>query len=287
MAKTYRFDTFKYVNILEKEISYFLTLAETLNLSKAAETLGIQQSGLSKALQRLESDLGQKLFQRKNNGLALTTVGEHFLKAVKLTKNTWENSFRGMIESSEIPSGLLKIGFHSSFGQRYFPAIVNAFTLLYPQVEIEVHTLSSAKVTRQINDQELDVGIVISQIKFAEIIQRKIGTDFVAAFQRNIAKVPSKILFNPDMQLSGPILRKYAHTKKAYIRDYELIAKTCMQTDCMGFLPQSIAENYNELNQVGGAHQKADVSVICHKEKMNSPSHRKIFNTIIQASLEK
>lgn len=287
MAKPYKFDTFKYVNVLQKEISYFLEVAESLSFSKAAETLGIQQSGLSKALQRLESDLGHKLFQRKNNGLILTKTGEHFLKAVKATKGAWEQAFRGLIENSENPSGLLKIGFYPSFGQKYFPAIVNSFAQFYPNLEIEVHTMSSAQVTRKVNDQELDVGIVISSIKFSEIVQRKIDTDFMAAFQRDVSKVPLKVLFNPDMHLSASILRKYGSAKKIFIKDYELIAKTCRRTNCLGLLPQSVAENYTELQQVGGVYLKADVSVITHKEKMNYLAHRKVFNTIVQACLER
>lgn len=287
MSKTYRFDTFKHVDILQKETSFFLTVAEYLNLSKASEVLGVQQPALSKALQRLESSLGRKLFLRKNNGLVLTSSGEHFLRAVKLTKLTWEQAFRGVVEKSESPSGLLKIGFYPSFGQKYFPAIINAFIQLYPQVEIEVHTQSSAQVIRRVNDQELDLGIVVSQIKFSDIIQRKIDTDYMAAFQKDSAKIPSKVLFNPDMYMLAPILRKYAHTKKVFLRDYELIAKTCLRTDCLGFLPQSIAENYPKLQQVGGAYLKGDVSVITHKEKMTSMAHRKIVNTIIQACIEK
>lgn len=286
MSKPYKFDTFKYVNVLQKEISYFLAVAEVLSLSKAAENLGVQQSGLSKAVQRLESDFGHKLFQRKNNGLVLTRTGEHFLKAVKATKGAWEQAFRGIIENSENPSGLLKIGFYPSFGQKYFPAIVNSFAALYPNMEIEVHTMSSTQVTRKVNDQELDIGIVISSIKFSEIVQRKIDTDFIAAFQKDASKAPLKVLFNPDMHLSAPILRKYSDTKKIFIKDYELIAKTCRRSNCLGLLPQSVAENFPELQQVGGVYLKADVSVITHKEKMAYLAHRKVFNTVVQACLE-
>src|SRR4051812_30746967 len=103
-----------YFNVLQKEISYFLELSEHLSVSKASESLGIQQAGLSKALKRLEDDLGQKLFQRKNNGLALTAAGEGFLIAVKNTQQTWDENIKKVIHGSEMPAGIFKIGFHPS-----------------------------------------------------------------------------------------------------------------------------------------------------------------------------
>lgn len=285
MLKNYRFDAFKHVNILQREISYFLALAETLNISKTSENLGIQQSGLSRALQRLESDLGQKLFQRKNNGLSLTLAGEQFLKAVKATQSTWEDAFRLAVESAEIPTGLLKIGFHQSFGQKFFPRIVKAIIEAYPQVEIEAHTLSSAQVTRKVNDQELDMGLVITQIRNPELIQKKIGSDSIAGFQLDPQKKPERILVNPEMQFFTPILRKYGQTKKVIIKDYEIMAETCKSTHSIGILPKSVAEKYSELKQVSGTYAKADVSCICHKGKLSSKAYRKMFETVLKSCL--
>lgn len=102
MSKVYRFDTYKYVDALQKEITYFLAVAESLNISKAAEQLGIQQSGLSRAIHRLEQDLGQKLFQRKNIGLLLTPQGERFYRAVKDTKQRWEENFNLLLNDSDL-----------------------------------------------------------------------------------------------------------------------------------------------------------------------------------------
>ena len=57
MSKIHRFDQFKHMDIFHKEIGYYLSVAEVLNISKASEALGIRQSGLSRALHRLEEDL--------------------------------------------------------------------------------------------------------------------------------------------------------------------------------------------------------------------------------------
>ena len=160
-------------------------------------------------------------------------------------------------------------------------------TNLYPQVEIEVHTAGSSQVIRKVNEQEIDIGLAVSQLKFPELILKKVGTDFIAGFQKDISKLPSKILINPDMQLSATVFRKYSQLKKVIVRDYELIAKICLETNSIGFLPESVSEKYPDLIQVGGAYLKSDIFCITHKEKMSSLGHKKIFAAVVNACVEK
>lgn len=270
------------MDILSKEIIYFLTLAETLNISRASEILRIQQSGLSRALQRLETDLGFKLFHRRSSGLVLTDVGLHFCNAVKSTRSYWEDSYQKFIRGSSEPSGLIKIGFHSSFGQKYFPALVTSLSNSFPQIEIEAHTLSSQAVTQKVNNQDLDFGLVISNIKHPDLIQKNVGHDHVAAF-RDIQYTESKIdkvLINPEMQVPAAVIKKYMNVKKIFIKDYEIMAQTCMNSRFVALLPQSVAEKFTNLKQVSGVYLKADISFITHKEKMSLISHKKIYDVI-------
>jgi DNA-binding transcriptional LysR family regulator len=286
MAKTYAYDTFKHVDILQKEVTYFLSLAEHLNISKCSELLGIQQSGLSRALQRLEHDFGQKLFQRKNNGLVLTSAGEQIYQAVKSTKLLWELNFKKVISDSDTPTGLIKIGFHPSVGQKFFSQIVLTIQTQFPEVELEIHTQASAQITRMVNDQDLDFGLVISHIKQPELIQKKIGTDYLAAYQAKDVEKPEHILVNPEMRSSLAIIKKYNHLKKVAIKDYDLMAQTCSKGSYIAILPQSSAEKYPNLKQVSGALLRADISCIVHKERLASVAHKKLFECLVSTCLK-
>ena len=63
-------------------LNYFKVIAETLNISKAAQQLSISQSSLSQSLQRLEAELGYPLFDRKGKRITLNSNGEILLKYV-------------------------------------------------------------------------------------------------------------------------------------------------------------------------------------------------------------
>ncbi len=67
------------LNLLE----YFITFVETGSLLKASEKLYISQPSLSKGMQKLENDLGIKLFDRKKNKLALNENGEKIIPYIK------------------------------------------------------------------------------------------------------------------------------------------------------------------------------------------------------------
>lgn len=66
------------------QLHYFTVVAETENITKAAQKLYITQPALSRAIARLEAELGIKLFDRKTNALILNDNGQLFLKHVTM-----------------------------------------------------------------------------------------------------------------------------------------------------------------------------------------------------------
>ena len=64
------------------QLRYFITVARTLNISKAAQYHMIPQPAMSKMISRLEKELGKPLFDRTRNKLTLTKEGEVFLQSI-------------------------------------------------------------------------------------------------------------------------------------------------------------------------------------------------------------
>ena len=60
------------------ELQNFIKVAEILNITRAAQELGMTQSGLSKAIKTIENELGVELFSRQKKNLKLTTAGVTF-----------------------------------------------------------------------------------------------------------------------------------------------------------------------------------------------------------------
>ena len=67
------------MNISLKDVSYFLAVAGTTRLSEAADICEVTQPAISKAMRRLEGELGLTLLERHARGTRLTAAGRQFL----------------------------------------------------------------------------------------------------------------------------------------------------------------------------------------------------------------
>ena len=73
----------------KKEYIYFKKCSELLNVSRAAEQLGLSQSALSKIIAQMEYELKVSLFQRTSRGLKLTPHGTKLLYSINHATDNW------------------------------------------------------------------------------------------------------------------------------------------------------------------------------------------------------
>jgi len=143
-----------------RRIRYFTVLAETLNFSRAAERLHIAQPALSVSIQKLEAELGTKLFDRTPTGVQLTVSGEAVLLDARRLLHHGERIKRtagGLVQGTK---GLLRIGFVGSAVYRLLPALVPRFRALYPEIDLELREATSVRIIEMLAEGSLDVGIV-------------------------------------------------------------------------------------------------------------------------------
>lgn len=91
-------------------LKVFVNVADAANITRAAEALHITQPAVSKAVKKLEEDLGVALFYRdKRNGLALTDTGERILDFARKMMLLEEKMYQTAYMSKNMLEGTLKI----------------------------------------------------------------------------------------------------------------------------------------------------------------------------------
>jgi len=110
-----------------RRIRHFHVLAETLNFSRAAERLHIAQPALSVSIQKLETELGTRLFDRTPTGVSLTASGVAALVEARRLLYHGEQLLRTARDAAEGTGGRLRIGFVGSAIHGLLPSLIPRF----------------------------------------------------------------------------------------------------------------------------------------------------------------
>lgn len=154
------------MNVTIRQIRYFVATAETGQVSRAAEVCNITQSSITLAINKLESELGQKLFVRQSRGMLLTAQGEDFLRHCHGILQTLDDA---MELRPEVPSDLiatLRIGMTGTIAGYVFPPFWRKFKREFPWITLAVAEAEYADLEELLLAGELDmVMMLISNIR--------------------------------------------------------------------------------------------------------------------------
>jgi DNA-binding transcriptional LysR family regulator len=131
-----------------RPLRYFVAVAETGHMTRAAERLGIQQPPLSLTIKALERELGVLLFKRHPRGVTLTDAGRQFQAEALRMLQDMDAMRQRMARVASGQAGSLAVGFTSSAAaHRFVPEALRAFRREYPDVELQLSENNAAEIT--------------------------------------------------------------------------------------------------------------------------------------------
>ncbi len=126
-------------DITLQQIEIFLTVAEQLNLSEAAKDLFLNQSAVSRWIQRLESSLNTRLFVRNNRGVELTPDGEFLYAELKPIYARLSTTLYNMRSLYDMPDNIIRVGcLDSEEIMELLKNLVNRFETTHPDVLVKI-----------------------------------------------------------------------------------------------------------------------------------------------------
>lgn len=146
------------LNISTTMVRSFLEIANEGNVTRAADRLNSTQSTLSHQIRKLENELGRKLFHRKNNVMEKTIDGEFFHRQADKIIDTLDHIDLYFRPKRDMES--ISIGIVNDCVRPGVVDILNAFNKTFPDVTIELKTGSSVKLTKQVQEGEVQMAIV-------------------------------------------------------------------------------------------------------------------------------
>lgn len=153
-----------------KTLQAFVAVAEEGHFGKAAQRLGITQSGLSQIVKNLEASIGGRLIDRTTRSVSLTDVGEAFLdnarellQAHRLAEQKMANVVRG-------EEGTVRLGFVASAALDIVPRLAALAHEHAPGIRLSLTEVTSEEQIPQLKSGDIDVGVMREIQQFPGLI---------------------------------------------------------------------------------------------------------------------
>ena len=155
------------------KIRIFYNVAEAGSFTRAGDNLGLSQSAVSRQISALERELKAPLFHRHARGLILTEQGDLLFRAARDMRMRLETTRARLVETSERPTGKLKITTTVGLGSLWLSQRIAEFLDLYPDMTVEL-LLSNEELDLAM--READVGLRLRRPAQPDLIQRRLFT---------------------------------------------------------------------------------------------------------------
>jgi LysR family transcriptional regulator, transcription activator of glutamate synthase operon len=145
-----------------QNLRYFVVVAQTLNITKAAEQLFISRQALSKAIREFEKECGSELFLRNNGKLQITPLGRDLLEKSIPIRDLFNDFEKSINSSSSSKKSKIRIAIGLGTLNALSPRVFVNFRLEYPEIELSIKEVCDDDVRRDLESQEADIGILNS-----------------------------------------------------------------------------------------------------------------------------
>lgn len=158
-----------YLRVELRHLRYFIAVTETLNFSRAARKLHIAQPPLSRQIQRLEADLGVKLFARDRRKVELTDAGRVLVHEARILVNQAVQTMDAVRRAGQGEYGLVRVGLGSGLGKKIKQVLVK-HAQRFPDVDVQCKDILSTWQNEALLERQIDVGFLRPPVDLQHLV---------------------------------------------------------------------------------------------------------------------
>ncbi|NQZ91819.1 MAG: LysR family transcriptional regulator [Moritella sp.] len=190
------------------DLEILLTVVDSGGFSAAAEALDIQVARVSRAVSKVEKQLGVSILNRTTRRVELTDEGRQFVDTIRVGLLQIQQAEEELITRGELPKGRLRVDAASPFVFHQLVPLVQAFNEMYPDIQLE---LTSNEGFVDLLEKKTDLAIRIGQLTDSTLHARLLGKSllYIVASpdylsRRGIPKQTSDLSTHETIGFSGP-----------------------------------------------------------------------------------
>jgi DNA-binding transcriptional LysR family regulator len=176
----------RHINFDLQQLQAFIAVAERGSFRAAADHIHLSPPALSRRIEKLESIIGTRLFNRTTREVELTSIGRTFLDRARAAIDDLESAILGISDFAASRSGRVTVACVPSAALYFLPHVISSFSIKYPSIRIRVIDESMNQTLQSVLTGESDFGIGFMNTLMPEITFEGIHNDsFVVALRRD------------------------------------------------------------------------------------------------------
>lgn len=182
------------------QLEYVVALDTYRHFSTAAENCFVTQPTLSMQVQKLEEELGIKIFDRSKQPVVPTEIGEAVIRQARVLLREALKTKEMVEEHKGTVAGEMRVGIIPTLAPYLLPLFLENFINKYPQVKLKIVELTTENLIYKLNKDLIDVGIVVTPLQDERIFEQPL---FYEEFVAYVSE--SEVAYKKDYILSEDI----------------------------------------------------------------------------------
>lgn len=194
------------------QLRYMVALARTGNFSRAAEQCNVAQPSLSQQIQKLEAELGERLFDRMKRQVRLTPHGTAFLRRALRILEEVDAARREASDALDLQHGSVALGVLPTIAPYLLPPVIARFSAQFGGVDLTVHEDTTAQLLKLVHAYEIDFAVASEPILDDRLAVTELFTEeLVLALPPKHRLAQKRTLTSTDLRDEQLIVMKAGH----------------------------------------------------------------------------
>ena len=222
------------------QLKYVLSVAEYQNFTVAAKHSFVTQPTLSMQIQKLEDELGVKIFNRSKKPIELTEIGKKIVEQGKVIVDESNRILDIVHQQKGYIGGQFKLGIIPTVMPTLLPMFLQNFTKKYPKVKLIIEELTTEEIIRKLTDGHIDAAIAATPIENEAIKERPLYYEpFVGLIPQNHRLFNNKQISEDELEVEDILLLEDGHCFRDSIlnlcRNHKIDNKKAFQLESGSF----------------------------------------------------
>ena len=201
-----------------QQLEYILAVDAYKQFSTAAEKCFVAQPSLSAMIQKLEEELGVKIFDRSKQPILPTEIGSDIIAQARLILNESENLKQMVKDRMETVSGELRLGIIPTLAPYLLPLFLKKFSEKFSDLKLSITELTTEDIIARLKKGTLDVGIMATPSKDSQLFEDPVFyEEFVVYAPNEKAILKKNYILAEDIDANRLMLLQEGHCMRVQV----------------------------------------------------------------------